>query len=318
MQKHEPTKETNRVPELLRWIFFCSLVMSIMGACALVPEKHTVKYSSKPFIKGRIISAESGKPVTYQTLLEDLSSIRVVYIGEQHTNPVHHEIQLSIIRSLFQNYPDTSVGMEMFARPYQTILDQWSRGDLGRKTFLEKTHWYANWKFDYQLYSDILDFIKKNQVKLVALNIPFDLPAKIRVGGIENLFESDKIYLPQSVDTSNPAHRGYLKKIFRMHHGPGMSNFEFFYTAQCVWEDAMAEAVADHLKERGPNDGNPNRGKMIVLTGNGHIIHKFGIPDRAFKRTGASFRTIYLGPAPDSADSSIADYLWIPPKNSTY
>jgi len=65
----------------------------------------------------------------------------------------------------------------------------------------------------------------------------------------------------------------------------------------------MAESVAEHLKED----------MMVVLAGNGHIIRKFGIPNRALKRSGASFRTIYLAPAGNTVTRDVADYIWVTP-----
>jgi uncharacterized iron-regulated protein len=62
----------------------------------------------------------------------------------------------------------------------------------------------------------------------------------------------------------------YLEQVFNQHHVKEIESFEFFYTAQCVWEDTMAESVALNLEDD----------QMIVRTGNGHIIRKFGIPDR--------------------------------------
>ena len=62
----------------------------------------------------------------------------------------------------------------------------------------------------------------------------------------------------------------------------------------------MAESMALNLEDD----------QMIVRAGNGHIIRKFGIPDRAFNRTGSSFRTIVLIPAGSEAELSFADYIW--------
>ena len=64
---------------------------------------------------------------------------------------------------------------------------------------------------------------------------------------------------------------------------------------------AMAEAIAANL----------NDGVMVVLAGNGHIQYKYGIPDRAFKRTNAAFRTIYLEPVGSEIKRNIADYIWV-------
>jgi hypothetical protein len=66
----------------------------------------------------------------------------------------------------------------------------------------------------------------------------------------------------------------------------------------------MAEAVAANL----------GSGKMVVLVGNGHIIGKFGIPNRAFARNQAPFKTIYQATVGDEAERFWADYLWVTEK----
>jgi uncharacterized iron-regulated protein len=112
------------------------------------------------------------------------------------------------------------------------------------------------------------------------------------------------MHLPDIIDTNNADHRTYLEEIFNLHAFRGRDTFDFFYEAQCTWEDAMAEAVANNL----------GSGKMVVLAGNGHIIHKFGIPNRAFARSHAPFKTIYLAPVDGEAELSWSDYLWVTPE----
>jgi len=131
--------------------------------------------------------------------------------------------------------------------------------------------------------------------------VPFHIPGKISLGGIDSLTPDDRRHLPASIDTSQAEHRAYVEEIFKMHTIRGRENFDFFYEAQCTWEDVMAEAVADNL----------GSGRMVVLAGNGHIIRKFGIPDRAYARTHAPFKTIYLAPVGSQAELSWADYIWV-------
>ena len=135
----------------------------------------------------------------------------------------------------------------------------------------------------------------------MGLNIPFHIPPKIAVGGIESLRTEEKRFLPDHINFSNEFHRAYVKAIFDRHRIPGRRDFEKFYQAQCVWDDGMAESISEQL-------GNF---PMVVMVGNGHIIHKFGIPDRAFERTGAAFRTVYLTPAVGEANQTYADYIWV-------
>ena len=266
--------------------------------------KQDVKIKSKSFDEGSIIAGKSGETASFEEMMTDLKTVQVVYVGEKHTHSVHHDIQLRIIKEIHKGFPDMAVGMEMFARPYQSVLDEWSAGKLDESTFLKRVHWYANW-FDFALYRDILMLIKERHIRLVGLNVPFHIPAKIAVGGIDTLLEDERKYLPETIDTSVADHREYVQEVFEQHHVKGRRDFENFYMAQCVWEDGMAEAVAENLKQS----------KMVVLAGNGHIYRKFGIPQRVFNRTGASFRTLYpvaVGGNPQLAD---ADYLWITPQS---
>lgn len=279
------------------------LLMSIWG-CAVTPKPMTsIKNIPGSFDKGTIISTQTGQPVSFENFLVDLSRVRVVYIGETHTNQSHHDIQLRVIKELFKKHSGLSVGMEMFDRSYQPILDLWAAGKLDQDTFLKKAHWYANWRFDFDLYRGILDFIKAQQIALVGLNIPFHIPPRIAVGGIENLSDADRAYVPAEINTSDTAHRAYLKEVFSHHRIRGREDFENFYMTQCVWEEVMAESVALNMKEH----------PMVVLAGNGHIVQKFGIPNRAFRRTGDAFRTVLLVSAGNESERSAADYIWVTP-----
>ena len=288
-----------------RGVFLCVVCLSIMWGCAVLPKKLYIKDISKSFEEGTIISGKTGMPVSFEAVMDDLAEVRVIYVGEQHKDPAHHSVQLTVIKELFRKHPNLSVGMEMFDRTYQPVLDLWSAGKLDRKAFLEKVHWYANWRFDYDLYSDIFDFIKKNKVRLVALNIPFHIPPKIREGGIENLSTDEKKHLPVKINTSNAKHREYVAPMFKHHSFSKRVNFNYFYLAQCVWEDTMAESIAVNLKDE----------VMVVLAGNGHIIRRFGIPDRAYSLTTAPFRTLYPASVGSSVELDYADYIWVTPSH---
>ena len=301
------SKNPNKIPFhkkiLCQVVIFTFSIITLTG-CAVAPKKLFIKDISKSFEEGSIISAKTGTPVQFDALVADLKDVRIVFVGEKHTDPAHHEIQLRVIQKLYEENQDIAVGMEMFDYTYQDVLDQWSDGKLDQKEFLEKSHWYANWRYDFTLYKDILDFIREKKIKLVGLNIPSYIPPRIRVGGIKNLSINDKKHLPDKIDTSNSAHRNYVKEIFSLHHHKMRKNFEYFYEAQCVWEDIMAQSIARSIK----ND------KMVIITGNGHIIHKFGIPDRVFSRIKEPFRTIYPARTGSEVKLSYADYIWVTPQ----
>jgi uncharacterized iron-regulated protein len=300
---YRKNKGNRQIFSLFRRFFIGFVTLSLFGGCAVKSDTVLIKDTSTAVEPDTIISAKTGKTVTFDELMNDLNSSQIVFIGERHTNDVHHGIQLKIIEAVFKNNYSMEAGMEMFDRSYQPVLDLWSAGVLEEENFLRKVHWYANWRFDFALYRNIFSFIKENRIKIIALNIPSHITARIRVGGIDNLADDDKQYLPKEIDTSNTAHRNYAEQVFKRHHFNSNVKFDDFYMAQCVWDEIMAESIASDLGNK----------KMVVLTGNGHIQYKYGIPDRTFRRTGASFRTIYLASVGEELELGIADYIWVTP-----
>ncbi len=281
------------------------IIFCLLAGCSPHPKTKMVYITdlSASFPEGSIISSAARSAVSFEEMMADLNTVRIIYVGETHTSAAHHGMQLEILTRLHQQNPDILVGMEMFDRSYQPVLDQWSAGGLDRQAFIEKVHWYANWRFDFDLYAPLLAYIQEHRLPLVGLNIPGHVSSRIAVGGLANLPEADKTYLPETIDTSNAGHRAHVEKIFKRHKLPGYDHFEYFYTAQCVWEDAMAEAIAGRIGDK----------TMLVLAGSGHILNRFGIPDRAYTRTRLPFRTVLPVAAGDRIALEAADYIWVSP-----
>jgi len=287
----------------MRYIFIPLVMLAtviLASGCAAPAKKTTITSLNMDFGADSLLSGKTGTPVSYAEMLMGLEDAQVIYIGENHTDPVHHRIQLQVIQDLTARH-ETAVGMEMIDHSYQPVLDKWSQGDLSEQDFLEKIHWYANWRYDFDLYRSIFETVREKHLPLIGLNLPFHIPPKIAVGGLDNLLPEDAGHLPQTLTLTDSDHRAYVENIFNIHKIKGRENFEFFYAAQCAWEDTMAEAIARHLTQ----------GKLIVLVGNGHIVKKFGIPNRAFSRTQTPFKTLYLAPVGSTVELSYGDYIWI-------
>ena len=291
---------------MVRYTIGLTILAGIFFGCATMPQRANIKDSDRHIETGQIIAGTSGAIVTFDDMITDLANHRVIYVGENHSNVFHHNIQLRILKALHEQSERLTVGMEMFDVTYQSVLDQWTEGHLSQEDFIQQSHWYANWRYDYMLYEKILSYTKDNHIPLIGLNIPFHIPRKIRIGGIDSLLGSDRENLPDNIDTSNPAHKAHIEDIFNQHPFHGDTKFDFFYQAQCVWEDTMAYSVARHLGSQ----------QMVILAGNGHIINRFGIPDRAYKRTEVPYRSVYLASAGETIELSYADYIWVTPTMS--
>ncbi len=288
-------------PETVKRVLALILLATVITGCSLKAD--SMRPPKDPdnivgdFAPGTILSGQTGQPLSVEALMADLTTAALVFVGESHTSTAHHAVQLRIIEALNQHHQGITVAMEMFSAPYQSVLEEWSNGTLDETAFLQKSHWYANWRFPFELYV----YVQYHGLPLYGINVPFHIPAKISIGGIDSLLPDEAVWLPQEIDTTNTAHREYVHKIFQRHQIKGRNDFEHFYAAQCVWEDGMAESIAKNLGNK----------PMVVLAGNGHIVQKFGIPERAARRTGATYRTIYLVGTGGQARLGDGDYIWV-------
>ncbi|WP_022852078.1 ChaN family lipoprotein [Limisalsivibrio acetivorans] len=222
-----------------------------------------------------------------------------VFIGEKHDEFSHHANQLIMIKALHDRKGDIAIGMEMFHREFQDVLDDYIAGRIDERTMLERTEYFSRWRFDFNLYKPILDYAKENSIPVIALNISNAITAKVSRNGLESLTDEEREQLPREIDYSNSDHRDFLEHIFSIHKES--RNFEYFLQAQLLWEETMAETAADYYQATGRD--------MVILAGNGHVRYGYGIPDRLKRRTGGDYVTI-LNDAP--MNEGVADYILQP------
>jgi uncharacterized iron-regulated protein len=122
--------------------------------------------------------------------------------------------------------------------------------------------------------------------------------------GLNSLDAAEREQLPKDIDLGQDRHRAFLRGIYDDHTPRDLKEFEYFYEAQCIWEETMANHIADHLAS--------GRGRVVAFTGNGHIVNKFGIPDRTVRRAPASMVTVMPYPlnGHEAIDRASADYVW--------
>lgn len=231
-----------------------------------------------------IVHLPTGLPVTKEDLFTLIGSDRVVYVGESHTNVLHHRIELEVLKELLRRRPGkVSLGMEMFQRPSQPVLNDWVAGRIGEKAFARE--YYRNWNLPFDYYRDILVFARENGVPIVALNASEKTVMELMQKGPDGLSEETRMGLPE-FDVSDPYHRESMRAAFQG-HGHGSEAFDSFYRTMLLWDETMAEAVADYLKE--PENAET---QMVVMAGGFHVAHGFGIPRRVFRRLPESYSII--------------------------
>ncbi|NOX42681.1 MAG: ChaN family lipoprotein [Gammaproteobacteria bacterium] len=225
------------------------------------------------------------KAISKSDLLRQVSTKRVVLLGEHHNNEAHHRWHLQTIQSLYSIKKDLVLGFEMFPRRLQPILDQWVNGKLTEKEFVEKLDWSSFWSFDISLYMPLFKYAKSNHLPMRALNVDRALMEKVRKNGWKAIPENEKEGLS---DPAKPSvdYLNLLAASFLRHHPPlspqnnkqaaiGFKKegekFHLFVQGQLLWDRAIAEGVASATSTS-------DAPLFIGIMGSWHIIDRLGVP----------------------------------------
>ncbi len=251
---------------------------------------------------------------TSQEILQNLARAKVVYLGETHDSIADHQAQLKIIKELYRQNGKVAIALEMFQRPFQSAIDQYLAGKITETELIAQTQYDQRWGFPWEYYAPILRFAKENKLPVIALNTPTEVTRKVARTGLESLTIEEKKHIPPitEIHTDNAKYRQMLLEFYQQHaaggHGSSAS-FERFFLAQVLWDETMAETIAQFVTK------SPDY-QVIVLAGKGHIVYGYGIPSRVARRLNNSKliqKTVIFFSATDllsPTDYQIADFIW--------
>jgi uncharacterized iron-regulated protein len=292
--------------------FVQTTIIAVICLCAIgctglrhpQPPSATIEGLADRFRPGQIVDLASGKVVAFEEMIAHISSKELIFVGEAHDNPDHHLIQVQILQAVASRSPSLAVGMEFFQKHQQPIVDRYVQGEITEKEFLEAVEWKKTWGFDYHFYRPLMQLSRERKYRVLAINAPNDLVRKVARTGLKSLDPFEREQLPKEIDLTQDRHRAFLNDIYKDHSPHELKDFEFFYEAQCVWEETMAHHLAEHLAA--------GKGRLIAFAGNGHIVNKFGIPDRTVRRVPASMVTVMPYPlnGKETIERGSADYVW--------
>jgi uncharacterized iron-regulated protein len=247
------------------------------------------------------------KTVSYPQMIDDLKQVQIVFVGESHDNQAHHRLQLDVIKALHSSGKPLAVGFEMFTAKSQEVLNRWGSGNISEDAFIGA--YYKNWNFPWQLYRDILLYVRDNRIPAVGLNVEPAVTRKIAKSGFASLTKEELKELPPDIGCAvDKQYMDFIRRAYAM-HGHGDSGFLFFCQAQLLWDQVMARNLAGFLKK------NPER-IVVVITGNGHAW-KRGIPEQVRLLSDKIRYKVLLPFIPGYIDSRFitigdADYLLSP------
>lgn len=235
----------------------------------------------KPFI----VDLYMGEPLPMDMVMEDLASVKIVYVGEVHTVDRHHEIQGEILRRLSEKGLKLALGMEMFSAAQQDILDRWQQGDDSVAALINelgKAHWT-----NLMDYESLLIFARQLDIPIIGLNAEDRLVRKVARKGLRGLTSAERKQVPRGLKRINRLNDKLLRLKLQVHRAFKGKGLDRIVLAQVLRDATMARTIVRFLKSSDNKDRT-----MMVIAGSGHLNFGLGIPDRVQRQANLSNRII--------------------------
>ena len=268
-----------------------------------------------PVVLDAITDTATGSVFGPADLPKRLEGVRLLLVGESHTDAESHRIERRVLEELVRAGRRVTVGVEMYPYTAQAALDEWSAGRVTEDAFLETSRWYKNWGYHWLYYRDVFAFVREQGLPLVAVNAPREVVSAVRKKGFQGLTAEEAAHVPTEIDSKSADHLRLFKASFgegSFHAGMDDAAWQAMLDAQCTWDATMGFHAVQPLRR----DEDP-KSIVVVLVGAGHVQYGLGI-ERQVRRTFPG-RIASLIPVPvrddehgaiESVQASYANFVW--------
>jgi uncharacterized iron-regulated protein len=273
------------------------LLLALLPAC-----------SSMTDAEGHSEGATTSGAMNLSDLQKELKGADVVFFGELHDNTLAHQQRFMLFQKLAAERGDVIVSMEMFERDVQTVLTQYLAGEITEKEFLAASRPWGGYS---QHYRPFVEFAKQHGFHVIAANAPRPLVRKLRTEGWEAIAGSP--HIARKTTAPKDAYWERFKATMQGHMGTDEERIYSFYKSQCLWDDTMAESIADALEAAHAEGRRP---LVVHLVGQFHVQSGGGTKIKLLERMPElDVKVLSMTTAPNVRLLENGDYqLTLPPQ----
>ncbi|MBN2009678.1 ChaN family lipoprotein [candidate division KSB1 bacterium] len=245
----------------------------------------------------KILDTKANQNISTDQLIKGLQHFRIVMIGETHTNQLHHDMQLAVMKGLTEAGKKVCLALEMFTPSQNDALQKWVKGELTEDEFMDQVDYFNTWGHNYRYYQAIFQYAKAQHIPMFGVNTDHEYASKIGMHGLAGLSLEEAAAIPV-VDTSNVEHRYFVKVAMEGMDATAPAQFKNIYAAQSLWDTVMGEGAIDVAKKH------PDA-IVLVFAGSGHVAYNLGIGRIINDRSEFPFASIVAVDVPDSVEESV-------------
>jgi uncharacterized iron-regulated protein len=183
-----------------------------------------------------------GGRIDLAAFLREARAADLVAIGELHGHPAGARLEREVLEGLLADERPLALALEFFERDVQPVLDRYLRGEIPEEEFLGG----ARQGRDYaRMHRPLVEACKERGVPVIAANAPRRLVTAWRKSDAEweayraGLGEEERGWLPRETSVVDDAYKARFDALMGPERAPT------FCRAQSLWDDAMAESIAD-------------------------------------------------------------------------
>jgi len=193
-----------------------------------------------------LIYNSNAEIITYEKMVNECLNADIIFFGEIHNNSMCHWLKLQIIKDIYQANKNIIIGAEMFEADNQLILNELIDKQIHFSKFEEDARLWPNYKTDYR---PIVEFCYKNNIPIIATNIPRRYASKVAYSGLQSLdsltSEAKKYIAPLPIVFDSTLN--CYKNMLQMKMSKFASGFNLAQ-AQAIKDATMAYFITLNLK----------------------------------------------------------------------
>lgn len=224
------------------------------------------------------VDVARGEPVTFNTLVDDLAAVDIVYLGERHSVDRHHAIQAQIIDALGDKGLPLVIAFEQVETFNQTWLDRYAEGELSFDELAIGMNWGERWR-NYYDYEPLLTAGRRHAASFLALNARNETIREIGRHSLSALSAEQRAELPNDMNLDDPTYATHLQIIMAGAAGAMHGDLSRLVEAQIARDEMMANRLAEFLSL--PEHAET---QAIVICGSGHVNYGLGTAQRVRRR----------------------------------
>ncbi|WGE52568.1 ChaN family lipoprotein [Actinobacillus equuli] len=235
--------------------FSLLLILSIfLFGCAHKPLSEQQLHSL-----GNIVDLKTQQPIRLSELLQKLPAYSYVLIGEEHNQPVHHQIETYLVQKLAQKRPLAAVILEMLSVDQQAKINQLQQQQT--TLLAEEVPAQIGWKhWDWHQYQDLIISRLSSTIPLIAANLT-ETEVKTLYTGAQPLRGSISV---------TPQVRMQLAQLIQAHHSLPPNILEKAVTVQQFRDRRMAEMLVKNTQN--------STAYALLVAGNNHVRKDLAVP----------------------------------------